>query len=153
MKIIFPFEDRQSSILKIVKRPMAKADFWSNKTSSWIEYNLIVDTGADYTLFPYHVAFELGVNLEKDCQQVFTKGVGGIERVHFLKRGLKMKIGNLEKIIPLGFLEREDIPPLLGREGCLNDFEVCFFAFNTIVSSGNFRNNLNPLGQKLKKKF
>lgn len=134
MKIIFPFEDRRSSTLKIVKRPIARVDFWSKKASSWLEYSLIVDTGADYTLFPYHVAFELGIDLEKDCQRVFTKGVGGIEKVCFLKRGLKMKIGDLEKIIPVGFLEREDIPPLLGRENCLNDFEVCFLAFKTIIS-------------------
>lgn len=135
MKIIFPFEERRSSTLKTVKRPIARVDFWSKKASSWLEYNLIVDTGADYTLFPHHVAFELGINLERDCQQVFTKGVGGVERAYFLKRGLKMKIGNLEKTIPLGFLEREDIPPLLGREGCLNDLEVCFLALNTIISS------------------
>lgn len=135
MKISFPFESRHSSIFKTVKRPMAKADFWSKKTASWLEYNLIVDTGADYTLLPYHTSFELGINLEKESQQLFTKGVGGIERVFFLKRGTNIKIGNLEKIIPVGFLEREDIPLLLGREGCLNDLEVCLFAFNTIISS------------------
>ncbi|MEK7517612.1 MAG: aspartyl protease family protein [Patescibacteria group bacterium] len=134
MKITFPFESRQSGIFKTVKRPMAKVDFWSKKSSSWLEYNLIVDTGADYTLLTCHTAFELGINLEKDCQPVFTKGVGGIEKVHFLKKGLRMKIGNVARIIPIGFLEREDIPFLLGREGCLNDFEVCFLTFNTIIS-------------------
>lgn len=133
MKISFPYEEKPSSIFKTVKRPIAKVDFWSEKESSWIEYDLLVDTGADYTLLPSYIAFELGVNLERDCQQLLTKGVGGTEKVYFLKKGLKVRIGNKEKIIPVGFLKREGIPPLLGRESCLNDFDVRFFEFTTTL--------------------
>lgn len=112
---------------------MVKVDFWSKKTSSWIEYNLLADTGADYTLLPYHIAFELGVDVEKDCQQLFTSGVGGTERVYFVKKNLTIRIGEIEKAITVGFLEREDIPFLLGRESCLNEFDVRFFRFTTTL--------------------
>lgn len=114
---------------------MVKIDIWSQKTSSWIEHLLLVDTGADYTLLPYHFAFELGINLEKDCREFLTSGVGGTEKVYFLKKGIKVRIGKTEKIVPAGFLERENIPPLLGRESCLNDFDVRFFHFTTTFTT------------------
>lgn len=134
MKISFPYEEKPSTIFKTIKRPIVRVDFWSKKTSSWIEYYLIADTGADYTLLPPHIAFELGVDLENDCREFLTSGVGGTEKVYFLKRGLKIKMGKREKAIPVGFLERKDIPPLLGREGCLNDFDVRFARFITTIN-------------------
>mgnify|MGYP001603569619 CR=1 FL=1 len=135
MKISFKFENKPSAIFKTIKRPMVKIDIWSKKTSSWIEYNLLADTGADYTILPYHIAFELGVDLEKECKQFYTSGVGGTERVYLVKNGLKVRIGRVEKIIPSGFIERENIPPLLGRESCLNDFDIRFFNFTTTLTA------------------
>lgn len=38
---------------------------------------MIVDTGADYTLLPRFMAEKLGINLEKDCKDFTTFGVGG----------------------------------------------------------------------------
>ena len=134
MKISFPYEEKPSLIFKTIKRPMVKVDFWSKKSSSWIEYSLLADTGADYTILPYHVAPELGVDLKKDCRQFLTSGVGGTEKVYLTNKGLKMRIGNVEKAIPAGFLERENIPPLLGREACLNHFDVRFFHFKTTIA-------------------
>lgn len=135
MKIGFPYEKKPSTIFKTIKRPMVRVDFWSKKTSSWIEYYLLADTGADYTLLPHHIAFELGVNLENDCTEFLTSGVGGTEKVYFLKKELKVKIGKIERVIPVGFLERKDIPPLLGRESCLNDFDVRFVHFTTVFAT------------------
>lgn len=134
MKITFPYEERPSRLLGRIKRPIARVEFWSKRLKKYLAYGLLVDTGADYTLLPHHAAFELGVNLKKDSQMFLTKGVGGKEKVYFLKRGIKIRIGHVEKVIPLGFLEKEDIPALLGREGCLNDFDVRFFRFTTTLT-------------------
>jgi len=135
MKVSFPYEARASSLFGTVKRPMAKLKFWSKKLGRYLEYVLLVDTGADYTLLPKHIALELGVDLKKDCKSFLTSGVGGKEKVYFSKQNLKIKIGNLEKKIPVGFLDREDIPPLLGREGCLNDFDVRFARFTATIAT------------------
>ena len=134
MKISFPYETKPSSIFGAIKRPVAKVHFWSKKFNRYLEYLMIVDTGADYTLLPLSAAGELEVNLRKDCQPFRTAGVGGEEKVYLLKRA-KMKIGNWGKNIPVGFLEREDIPPLLGRESCLNDLDVRFLHFTTTLAT------------------
>lgn len=52
----------------------------------------------------------LGIDLQKDCEVETTLGVGRSETVYQYK-GLSIKIGNTEFKIPVGFLERDDIPP------------------------------------------
>ena len=86
---------------------------------------MIVDTGADYTLLPRYMAEVLKINLEKDCRAFNTYGVGGGERVYFLPK-IKVRLGKWERIIPIGFLERNEIPPLMGRHFFLETFEALF---------------------------
>lgn len=94
---------------------------------------MIVDTGADYTLLPRYLSFELGVDLAKDCERHRTGGVGGEEYV-YLYRGQKVRLGRWDKAIPVGFLARDDIPPLLGRQAFLEEFRVIFENRKTIFS-------------------
>lgn len=131
--IKFPYRKEQSHIFGVIYRPIASADFWSNRFNRWIRFTLIVDTGADYTIFPYSKSIDLGVDLDKDCCTFETSGIGGSETVYLLKK-MKMKLGNTEFEIPVGFLERDDIPPLLGRARCLDKLKVMFFGFNTYLS-------------------
>ncbi|MBI3335845.1 MAG: aspartyl protease family protein, partial [Candidatus Portnoybacteria bacterium] len=81
-------------------------------------YLLIVDTGADYTVLPHSASFDLGINVKKDCKQYYTSGIGGREVIYFTQK-IQVKLGTREIKIPLGFLNRDDIPPLLGRYQCL----------------------------------
>ncbi|OGD86232.1 hypothetical protein A2164_02330 [Candidatus Curtissbacteria bacterium RBG_13_35_7] len=77
------------------------------------------------------MARELGVKLEKDCQRYKTVGIGGNETV-YLFRKQKVKLGNWEGIIPIGFLDHDIVPPLLGRQNFLEDFKVVFEDHKTI---------------------
>jgi hypothetical protein len=86
---------------------------------------MIVDSGADYTLFPKKYAAILGIDLGQECTVETTLGVGGAESVYQYKK-LPVKIGNWQKKIPVGFLERNDVPPLLGRLECLEVFHLHF---------------------------
>lgn len=131
MKVSFPYEEKSSALFGKVKRPVARVRFWSKKFKKYIEYVLLVDTGADYTLLPKHASGELGINLEKDCVTLLTSGIGGKEKVYFLKEEIKIQLGNVKKTIFVGLIGRSDIPPLLGRESCLNNFDVRFFHFTT----------------------
>lgn len=139
MEIQFPFEIKNSGIFGKTARPVAKVDFWSKLTNNWVSVIMLVDTGADYTLLPKFYADYLGVNLEKDCQPFSTFGVGGSETVYLLKK-MKIQLGNWQIKIPVGFLERDDIPPLLGRQGFLEKFKVVFFRYSTSFS--DFQGNL-----------
>lgn len=129
--ISFPYEVKSSAVFKTIKRPVAEVSFWSPSRKRWLKYTLIVDTGADYTVFPLKVARDLKINLEKDCQQYFTRGIGGSEKVYIYKKGALIMLGDYETKIPVGFLERNDIPPLLGRHKCLDVFGVLFSNFVT----------------------
>lgn len=95
---------------------------------------MIINTGADYSLLPRFMASDLGVNLEKDCRIFTTYGIGGGEKVYFLPK-MKVKLGNWERFIPVGFLERNEIPPLMGRHLFLETFETLFSSNHTVSFS------------------
>lgn len=134
MEVRFPFEIRSSGIFGPIARPVAKVDFWSRLSSNWVEVLLLVDSGADYTLLPKFYAEDLGINLEKECEAYSTFGIGGSETVFVLKNA-KVKLGKWEFNIPVGFLERDNIPPLLGRQKFIDDFKVTFFKHSTSFSN------------------
>lgn len=84
---------------------------------------MIVDTGADYTLLPRSYAKALSVNLERDCKPYETLGIGGHEVVYVHPR-IKVRLGTWEAEVPVGFLERDAVPALLGRQQCLEALSV-----------------------------
>lgn len=137
MNVSFPYEEKPSSIFRSIKRPVAQVNFWSFRYQRWIRYVLIVDTGADYTVLPYSASFDLGINIKKDCRKYRTSGIGGTEIIYFTKK-MKMKVGTREAVIPLGFLGRDDIPPLLGRYQCLDIFHVLFADFTTTFITNKY---------------
>lgn len=134
MRVTFPYEEKTSKIFSKVRRPVTQVAFWSKLTNSWLSYKLIIDSGADYTLLPMYQSLELGINPRKDCKTVETSGVGGKVKVFLLKGKAKIKIGDMPMEIPLGFINSNSVPPLLGREGCLNLLKVLLFSFQTELS-------------------
>ena len=134
MGLSFPFEKRFSPLLGEIYRPIAKVLFYSAGKNRWYEVWMIVDSGADYTILPKYFAQRLGVDLKKDCRVFKTSGIGGEEKVYFLA-GIKIKIGHWERNIPVGFLNKDEIPPLLGRHKFLETFEVLFASDHTITFS------------------
>lgn len=134
MVLKFSFKKEQSSILGTIYRPISRVLFWSRGRNGWVAVRMIIDTGADYTLLPRFMAEELGIELEKDCKIFNTYGVGGEERVYFLPK-IKVKLGEWERSIPVGFLERNEIPPLMGRHLFLETFETLFSSNHTVSFS------------------
>lgn len=135
--IKFPFEATNSQIFGQISRPIARVDFWSKAIKNWVEIIMLIDTGADYTLLPKFYAEDLGINLEKDCQPFSTLGIGGSEAVYLIKK-MQIKLGDWQLEIPVGFLKRDNIPPLLGRQSFLEDFKVLLFRHTTEFS--DFKN-------------
>jgi hypothetical protein len=125
MVLRFNFREDNSAILGKIYRPMAQVFIWSAKDKLWTEVWMLVDSGADYTLLPRFMADKLRVDLEKDCKLFSTYGVGGGERVYFLPK-IKVRLGKWKREIPVGFLERNEIPPLLGRHQFMETFETNF---------------------------
>lgn len=108
-----------------IYRPYAVVEAFSSLTNDWESLEMVVDSGADYTLLPGKYASILGVDLQKDCLVETTLGVGGAETVYQYKN-LPIRIGSWTKQIPVGFLERNDLPALLGRLECLESIRLIF---------------------------
>ena len=134
MALKFLFRKENSTILGTIYRPVAKVLFLSKKRDYWSEVWMIVDTGADYTLLPKYVAHDLQIDLEKDGKVLLTQGIGGAEKVYFLPK-ITVKLGNWKRIIPVGFLDRDGIPPLMGRHLFFETFEVLFSSNHTLTFS------------------
>lgn len=134
MGLTFPFEKSRSPVLGVIHRPVAKVYFYAESKKIWYETWMIVDTGADYTILPKYFSVRLDINLKKDCRIFKTFGIGGQEKVYLLKK-IRAKIGNWERDIPVGFLDRDEIPPLLGRHLFLETFEVFLSSRHAITFS------------------
>lgn len=125
MNAVFPFEKVPSKIFGKIYRPIALVNFWCRRLKEWCEIVAIVDSGADYTLLPKFYADDFGINLKKECQRKTTKGIGG-EEIVFLYSKMKISFLGQHLSIPVGFINRNDIPPLLGRHKFLERFKVTF---------------------------
>ena len=125
MEVSFAFEKRPSTIFGTVYRPVASVSFWSKNAYTWSEILLVVDSGADYTILPRYWAGNLGIDLEKEAVLYKTSGVGGEAKTYFIK-SWKIKLGEREMSIPLGFLDQDNVPPLLGRQDFLETIKVVF---------------------------
>lgn len=129
-----PFTYIGKSYLGKLFRPYLHLLIYSKARRAWQPVEMLVDTGADYTLLPRQYAEILGIDVFVDCRSKTTVGVGGSETVYQYKK-LPIKINTWETKIPVGFLERDDLPPVLGRLGCLEAIELRMKNFKTTLNS------------------
>lgn len=133
MDVIFPFEYEGKNSFGSVFRPVAKITFFSSKQKISSDVWLVVDTGADFTILPKFVAQDLLIDFEKDCVIDKTMGVGGGQTIYLFKNKIHVKIGNIEKDIPVAFFDSDEIPALLGRQGFMETFDTEFLTSHKVV--------------------
>lgn len=124
MRVAFKFQKIASKLFGYIYRPYAEVIFYG-KNGKARKITMVVDTGADYTLLPRREAALLGIDLSRHCTAQTTYGVGGPETV-YLYQGLQVQLGGKKLKIPVGFLEKNDVPPLLGRHRFMELFKTCF---------------------------
>lgn len=134
MKLVSaPFSFKGLGYLGKIYRPYIKVSITSKNIDEWIPIEMIVDSGADYTLLPKRYAQLLCIDLLKDCFPKEASGVGGQEKVYLCKRVVSIKISSWEETIPVGILVRNDIPALLGRLDCLEKLGLIMKDLTTIL--------------------
>ena len=138
--VSFRYAQRTSTAVGEVHRPVAYVELYSTALDRWLGYTMIIDSGADYCVFPVSMVSDLGIALSA-CELHVVSGVGGSERV-YLFRKLPMRIGPWTLIVPAGFIRRENVPPLLGRFQCLDRFDLRFHAF--VTTFGRIRGTDGP---------
>ncbi len=133
MDVRFPYRYEGKGVFGSIYRPVAKVSLKSPKFNSWTTVWMVVDTGADFTILPKYLALDLGISLKKDCLVDTTKGVGGIQTIYLVKDKLAVKIGKVERNIPIAFFSKNDLPPLLGRLGFLESFDTQFLKSHIVI--------------------
>ncbi|MFQ6009398.1 MAG: retropepsin-like aspartic protease [Candidatus Zixiibacteriota bacterium] len=124
MKTTFKFQKIASDLFGYIYRPYAHVLFYGKNGKERI-ITMVVDTGADYTLLPRREAALLGIDLNQDCTSHTTYGVGGPQTV-CLYKDVQVELGDKKLKIPVGFLEKNNVPPLLGRHQFMELFKTCF---------------------------
>lgn len=118
------FFDPKVKKLKTMHRPYALVKLGHKNKWSKNFIKALVDSGADYNVFPSSFADEIGINYTKGEAQKIT-GVGGLSidtYMHFVK--IKVENKEFETVVQFG----KDIQtPLLGREGFFNYFDYAKF--------------------------
>lgn len=133
MKILLsPFSFRGRGYLGNIYRPYINVEISTKTIDEWIPIEMLVDTGADYTLLPKRYVEFLSVDLARSCKPEKTYGIGGKESIYLCKKEVLIRIGNFQKTIPVGFLARNDVPPLLGRLGALEVIKLVMEKRTTI---------------------
>ena len=125
MAVTFRFQSVPSKLFGTRSRPIAVVDFKHRLEDYWLPVQMIVDTGADYSVLPRAFALPLGIDLRRDCRAHETIGIGGSEKI-FLYRGQPVRMGKYVRTIPIGFLNRDTGPALLGRHEFFETFKVIF---------------------------
>lgn len=127
-----PFKKIGRTDLGMIWRPFVGVSLLSKARKEWWPVEMLVDSGADYTMLPRRYADNLEIDLNVECSSITTSGIGGAETVYIYK-GLEIKIGNWQKKVPVGFLERDDVPALLGRLDCLEVLEIILKNYQTTL--------------------
>lgn len=87
--------------------------------------NFILDSGADFSMLPKHIAEIIGIDL-KNCSKDRSYGIEGTKGVAVWLGKIQAKIGKEELRIHCLFSENPSCPYILGRMDIFSNFNVIF---------------------------
>ena len=109
-----------------VLRPVIEIKTKVNSNS--LKYHVLVDSGADISLFHAEVAEYLGIDLKK-CKKGVVTGVGGKSSEYFLHK-VSVEVGGWEYDMDIGFLPtiggRFAPYGIVGQKGFFENFIIKF---------------------------
>ncbi len=117
--IIFPFEYETLPEIGKVFFPNIKIGL--ETINGIVKYNFIVDTGADLTTLPKHMAYRLGVDLKKAKRSV-AQGLGGHTVQTWLIKLKLLLSPQISVFVRASITDENSTPFLLGRADLLDKF-------------------------------
>jgi hypothetical protein len=84
----------------------------------------ILDTGADVTMMPHHMAKVIGLDL-KSCTKSISYGIEG-NGVCVYAGKITIRIGKEQLLVRCLFSEKENTPYILGRADVFSAFNITF---------------------------
>jgi hypothetical protein len=119
---IFKYKEESLEKGRRIYRPVADISLKS-KAKSWIEFHPYIDSGADLTMIPLSLGRLLGWHVDESR----VEQIGGIRgSVPVIYKKNLIKIGDKEFSAQIAWSLIEQVPPLLGRVGVFDRFEVTF---------------------------
>lgn len=121
MSIEFPLVNKRTS-LGIVPDSLIPAELLTKFGYQTLQF--VLDTGADFTMLPHHMAEVIGIDLTT-CPQGVSYGVEG-EGIKVYMSKIQIKIGQVELKVRCLFSEKETTPYILGRADIFSIFNITF---------------------------
>ena len=119
MSIEFPLSTKKTSLGTILN-PVIPIQVLTPK--GFVTFQFLLDSGADFTLLPRHMADLVGIDLNKS-PSAKTFGVEG-KGIHVAIGRITIRIGSEILRIRCFFSERDDAPFLLGRMDLFSKFKI-----------------------------
>jgi len=109
-------------------RPMIPILIKGDRDGNWRQRDFLLDTGADGTILHSNEALMLGIDIDRHDEQGTIRGIDGLERPIYYKKGILVKIGDFPPVpLTVGFSPhvRQGLR-LLGRRTILSLFGIAF---------------------------
>lgn len=115
--------DRGDPSAPLIRTPRVDLELFGPKSSIKVPY-VLVDSGADYSLFNIEYAKEIGINLAKCPKKNFT-GIGSQNSAFIAE--VAIQVQHLDRIrIPVGFIDSSFVSALLGQVGFFDAYRIKF---------------------------
>ena len=104
-------------------KPSVTLQLQDNK-KRWRYFKALIDSGADFSIFPSRTAIILGIDFKK-LQHIEVEAADG----HVFKAyhtSILAKVGNKIFRIKIGFVDNPQLTPAMGRAGFFETFKVEF---------------------------
>jgi predicted aspartyl protease len=121
LKKCFKFTKENSSSLGIVYRPIVKVGL-RDEDGELFELSVLVDSGADISIFSRRIGDIMGIDVEKGDEKIFRGIVG--ELIAYVHK-IPISINDREVETRVAFALSE-VPNLLGRLDIFKNFEISF---------------------------
>ena len=121
MSIEFPLVNKRTN-LGIVPDSLIPAELLTKFGYQTLQF--VLDTGADFTMLPRHMADIIGIDLTT-CSQSVSYGIEG-EGIKVYMSKIQIKIGQVELKVRCLFSEKETTPYILGRADIFSILNITF---------------------------
>lgn len=123
-KYIFPYGFQISFDGKIISFPAIKITLSKENSDRKFSFLILVDSGAEISLFTKGDAELLGLNIKKG-EKIKIGGITG-EKISAFLHTVRLKIGNKASKVKVAFSEEDNTPRVLGRNPIFSYFFIIF---------------------------
>ena len=127
--IEFEFEKRRTQRLGEILKPIIPVTIIGPKRN--LNVIMLLDSGADLSLFPYSVGESMGLHLDIENRSE-VQGIGEGSVPYILSK-VKLKIGEFEISARVGWALIEEVPLILGRLDIFQKFSIEFREFENKI--------------------